>query len=286
MAARHRFDWVARWPLLVLAALITWAVLSTPGMLRSGPTAFETASSPLPAPQAAGAAPTPAFIAVDTLPSGWTMTRFGPLGPADRELLVKVRQAGLWEAPVGEEAQKQAGSQRVKDVGKQLAADHHALDEQVRSVAAQLQVDLPAQPSAQQQSWMAELAGKQGADFDRTFANRLRAAHGQVFALVSAVRAGTRNDLVRTFAQTGINVVMKHMSLLESTGSVDYGALPAPAIPSTTAAPVALAPAAAASRVPVSGAPMSGGRNVFVWIVLGLAVFAGIPAMIRVVRLR
>ena len=35
---------------------------------------------------------------------GWTQTQWGPLGPADRDLLAKVRQAGLWESPTGQQA--------------------------------------------------------------------------------------------------------------------------------------------------------------------------------------
>lgn len=36
---------------------------------------------------------------------GWTQTQWGPLGPADRDLLVKVRQANLWEGPTGQQAE-------------------------------------------------------------------------------------------------------------------------------------------------------------------------------------
>jgi hypothetical protein len=35
---------------------------------------------------------------------GWVQTQWGPLGPADRDLLVKVRLAGLWEGPTGQQA--------------------------------------------------------------------------------------------------------------------------------------------------------------------------------------
>src|SRR5687768_16892171 len=40
------------------------------------------------------------------LPEGWTATKWGPLGPTDRDLLVKVRLAGLWEMPAGDQAQR------------------------------------------------------------------------------------------------------------------------------------------------------------------------------------
>ncbi|MGC5013268.1 DUF4142 domain-containing protein [Streptosporangium sp. DT93] len=164
---------------------------------------------------------------------GWTQTPQGPLGPADRDLLIKVRQAGLWEIPSGQQAQQRAASKRVKEVGMHLMTDHLKLDEEVRALAAKLNVTLPSQASPDQQKWMAQLAAvPAGAEYDLLFADLLRKAHGKVFTVVAAVRAGTRNDLVRTFAQRAVEVVMKHMTLLESTGLVDYSALPEPPVPS------------------------------------------------------
>ncbi|MDH2427147.1 DUF4142 domain-containing protein [Sphaerisporangium sp. TRM90804] len=165
-------------------------------------------------------------------PEDWTMTESGPLGPADRDFLVKVRQAGLWEIPTGQQAQERARSARVKEVGLMLAADHTKLDEQVRALAAKLNVTLPSTASTDQQGWMAELSTKVGEEYDQTFADRLRFAHGKVFAVVSVVRAGTKNAEIRAFAQVAVDVVMKHMTLLESTGKVDFAALPTPPPPS------------------------------------------------------
>ncbi|MEV4745356.1 DUF4142 domain-containing protein [Streptosporangium sp. NPDC049248] len=164
---------------------------------------------------------------------GWTQTPQGPLGPADRDLLVKVRLAGLWEIPSGQQAQQRAASKRVKEVGMHLMTDHLKLDEEVRALAAKLNVPLPSRPNTDQQSWMAQLAAvNAGAEYDLLFTRLLRQAHGKVFTVVAAVRAGTRNDLVRPFAQRAVEVVMKHMTLLESTGLVDYSTLPEPPAPS------------------------------------------------------
>jgi predicted outer membrane protein len=149
---------------------------------------------------------------------GTTQTKWGPLTAADREVLIRVRLANLWERPVSLMAQEQAGSQRVKDVGAVLAADHLKLDGQVRELAKQLGMDLPDQPNALQQGWVAELTGLHGQAFDVDWANRLRSAHGTVFGLAAEDRAATENSAVRDFAQTAVNIVMKHMTLLESTG--------------------------------------------------------------------
>src|SRR5262245_8761771 len=64
-----------------------------------------------------------------------TQTAFGPLSASDRDLLVKVRLAGLWEGPTSEQAQQMVSSAEVKAVGAKLAAEHAELDTEVRRVA-------------------------------------------------------------------------------------------------------------------------------------------------------
>jgi predicted outer membrane protein len=191
-----------------------------------------------------------AAVVTQNLPRGWTMTPWGPLTPADRDVLVRVRQAGLWEMPAGTMAQTQSDNQRVKEVGATLRADHTILDQQTRDTAAKLGVTLPDQPNSDQQGWLGLLSGKVGHDFDTNYAQLLRAAHGKVFSVLAANRAATNNDLIRGFTQIGIDVVMKHMTLLESTTFVNYGQLPPAPNPSTAAAaPADLVPLDARSKI-------------------------------------
>ncbi|MBN9736405.1 MULTISPECIES: DUF4142 domain-containing protein [unclassified Pseudonocardia] len=166
--------------------------------------------------------------------TGWTQTQWGPLGPADRDLLEKVRLAGLWEAPTGEQAQQQASSDAVRDVGQKVAVEHHALDEIVRDTAGRLGVPLPSRPSDQQIGWMNDLTGRSGADYDRQFVQILRSAHGTILPAIAQVRSGTRNEMVRQFAAEADAYVTRHIGYLEATGMVDYAALPAPPDPVST----------------------------------------------------
>jgi predicted outer membrane protein len=136
-------------------------------------------------------------------------------------------------------AQTHTTDQRVQAVGRVLVSDHRRLDQEVRDAARKLQVALPDQPNESQRGWLAEMTAARGHAFDETFANRLRIAHGNVFAVVAAVRDFTRNTLVRSLATEANVVVMKHMSLLESTGFVaptvaDVLTPPAPRGPITT----------------------------------------------------
>jgi predicted outer membrane protein len=157
---------------------------------------------------------------------GTTQTPWGPLTAADRDLVIRVRWAGLWEGPVGQMAQTHASSPVVKDVGAHLKVEHTALDVQVRAVAAKLGMALPDEPNPDQQAWMAELDGLRGSAFDQRFVERLRMAHGKVFEVIAQIRAGTQNTLVRSFSNTAVKIVSRHMAYLESTGLVNSASLP------------------------------------------------------------
>lgn len=176
----------------------------------------------------------------------WTQTQWGPLSPADRDLLVMIRQAGLCGGPSGQQAQQQGATVGVRTVAKRVWVDYGDLGNQARAVADKLGVALPDQPNAQQQSWMRELSGRSGPDFDRTFAQGLHATDGAVLPTITGVRAGTRNELIRSFAATAAVLLNRQMEYLEHTGLVDNAQLPA------TQAPAAVLPAAAVPAVPTA----------------------------------
>ncbi|NUU20483.1 MAG: DUF4142 domain-containing protein [Streptomycetaceae bacterium] len=208
-------------------------------------------------------------------------TPLGPITALDKELLVKVRLAGLWEMPMGEEAQTRAASTRVKEVGAQLAGDHAFLDERVVRLASQMGVPLPDEPNADQQSWMAEMRARTGAAFDDSFANRLRAAHGSIFPVIATVRATTRNEAIRQFAQVGNQIVLKHMTLLESTNLVTDMGLAKPVR-------AGVAPDAAVDASPVRAATQlpAGGPNPLVVLLMCLVGAVVTIAILRLLRPR
>ncbi|HEY7591998.1 MAG TPA: DUF4142 domain-containing protein [Actinophytocola sp.] len=143
----------------------------------------------------------------------------------DREFLTLIRFANLWEIPMGKLATERGTTEAVKTAGATMLADHTKLNVVVKQLADKYGVPLPDKPTSSQQAWIAEISSKQGRDFDRTFADRLRAAHGSVFNVVAEERAGTRNKTLRDFATQANTIVLRHMTLLEATGyvSADHG---------------------------------------------------------------
>ncbi|MEV4639996.1 DUF4142 domain-containing protein [Actinoplanes sp. NPDC049548] len=189
----------------------------------------------------------------------------GVVSEADRDFVVKVRLAGLWEIPAGDMARRKSDDPRIRGIGREIARQHRVLDKLDRDAAKKLRIKLPDDPNADQQGWLAEMSDASGPDFDQIYIDRLRAAHGKIFPAIATIRASTRNDSVRKLAQQANQFVMTHMTLLESSGIVDYAALP-------TAPP----PAAANAKSPPTNRVLSAATSrvatplIFVVLVVGL----------------
>ncbi|WAZ24809.1 DUF4142 domain-containing protein [Streptomyces cinnabarinus] len=168
----------------------------------------------------------PAMLGVETTSSDTSRiianTRYGPLTEADRDFVVKVRSAGLWEYPIGEMALQRADSAAMKEAGAHLVVGHSGLDELCRKIAPELGITLPNQPSPQQQQFVATVDSKSGKEFDSTAVAIMRVAHGRIFPAVASIRASTQNTLVRQLADLTNDTVLDHITVLEKTGLVNY----------------------------------------------------------------
>lgn len=149
-------------------------------------------------------------------------TRYGPLTEADRDFVVKVRSAGLWEYPLGELAMAKGSTPEMKEAGKHLVVGHAGLDELCRKIAPELGITLPNQATPQQQQFVATSQAASGRQFDTTAANIMRVTHGQIFPTIAKIRATTKNTLVRQLADLANDTVLDHITVLEKTGVVNF----------------------------------------------------------------
>jgi predicted outer membrane protein len=149
----------------------------------------------------------------------------GTLTPLDAELVVKVRLANLWEIPGGQMAMERSSNPRVQEAGRTMMSDHIGLQTQVERLAGMYNLQLPSEPYDVQKSWLTEMAAASGTQFDTIFAMRLRAAHGLIFPVIAKSRVETTDPEIRKFATAANTIVMRHMTLLEATGAVDYAAM-------------------------------------------------------------
>jgi putative membrane protein len=219
--------------------------------------------------------------------TGLTDKGAGTVSAADKDFVIKVRLAGLWEIPAGNMAQDKSDDPKIVNIGKTISGQHVVLDELDRNVAKKLGIELPNQPNSDQQGWLAEMAkATTSAQFDQIYVDRLRAAHGKIFPAIATIRASTRNDSVRKLAQEANQFVMTHMTLLESSGIVDYGALPSAPAPATATnkGPVPVDGNMLAAASTGGGGP--GVNTSVILLVLAAALVAGVVTTMRIFRAR
>jgi predicted outer membrane protein len=200
-------------------------------------------------------------------------TAYGPLTGADRDLLVRVRLAGLWEVPAGQFAAEKGTTEDIREIGTFIYEEHIELDAEVRAAAAELGVPLPDEPIAEHQLYLNQMAEAEGEEFDLLFIQYLREAHGLVYPLIAHVRAGTHNELIREFSETSETFVGRHMDYLESSGLVDWVHVAPPPEPLGTQ-----------SRFLASNP--AGVHPLAIWIILVAAAVAGGVTTMRAIRLR
>jgi putative membrane protein len=172
----------------------------------------------------------------------------------------------------------------VQEVGRAIAAQHVTLDKLDVAVAKRLGLALPNVPNEQQQGWLAEMKNANSTTFDQIFIDRLRAAHGNIFPAIGTIRASTRNDSVRKLAQEANQFVMTHMTLLESSGLVQYGSLPTAPPPKAQSGPVPVDGQMLAAAQGTGG--VTGVNTSVILMVLAAALVAGVITTMRIFRAR
>src|SRR5215471_7515959 len=101
---------------------------------------------------------------------------------ADKSFIKEAIQGNLAEVQIGQLAQKNGGSDEVKNFGKTLETDHGQANTKATQVAQELKVTPPTEPSAKQRHTYDQLAKLHGAKFDRQFARDMVADHKQDIA--------------------------------------------------------------------------------------------------------
>ncbi|KOG30737.1 hypothetical protein AQJ84_16220 [Streptomyces resistomycificus] len=173
-----------------------------------------------------GALAYPSMLGLDTVSSAQdriiAQTQWGPLTEQERDFVVKVRAAGLWEYPLGQIALKKGTTKEVRTAGEHLIDGHAALDASCRKIAPLLNITLPNVASPQQVAFVNQIDSASGNEFNSNFANILRTTHGSIFNAIAKIRSTTKNTLIRQLADQANNTVLDHITVMEKTGLVNF----------------------------------------------------------------
>ena len=121
---------------------------------------------------------------------------------------------GMVEVELGELAVKQAADKSVKQFGQQMVADHSKAGAELKQLASQKKVMLPAELTPKQKETMEKLSKLKGADFDREYVKEMVADHEKDVAAFTGVAQNATDADVKSFAAKTLPTLTQHLQMI------------------------------------------------------------------------
>jgi len=139
----------------------------------------------------------------------------GNLSSADRTFMMKAAQGGMAEVKLGELAKQNGQNQAVKDFGQRMVDDHSKANDQLKSVAGQLNVTLPTDLDAKDKATYDRLSKLNGVAFDKAYIRDMVTDHKKDIAEFQREANSGSNSDVKNFASQTLPTLKEHLSLAE-----------------------------------------------------------------------
>jgi putative membrane protein len=146
----------------------------------------------------------------------------------DRDFVRDVATMNMAEIELSRTALQRSGSADVKEFAQMMVADHPKAGEKLKAVAAQHQIEVPAQLDDKHRDQGEKVAAKQGLDFDKEYAD--------------AMVDGHQDFVDKLESRIDKDTLSKWKAGRDGNRSADYGAANRPAGSATPANPNAAQP--------------------------------------------
>lgn len=141
------------------------------------------------------------------------------LAGGDQTFVTKAAEGGLAEVQLGKLATEKASNPAVKQFGERMVTDHSKANDELKQVASQKGITLPAEPNAKQKSEYDRLSKMSGAEFDKAYMKLMVADHRtDVSEFRHESQSGSDSD-VKAFAAKTLPTLETHLQLAESANN-------------------------------------------------------------------
>lgn len=132
----------------------------------------------------------------------------------DAAFIEKAAEGGMAEVELGKLAEKNGQKEEVKNFGSQMVKDHGKANENLKSIAAKMNVPIPDTMSAKHQGAIDKLS-KAGATFDTEYIVRMIFEHEKTRMLFENARAQVTNEELKKFIDETLPVVKGHLDMVK-----------------------------------------------------------------------
>ncbi len=134
-----------------------------------------------------------------------------PVNEKDSKFLTSAASGAMMEVELGNLAQQQGVNARVKEFGAMMVRDHSKANDELKKIAAERQVTLPAELSNHHQMMVDDLKKKTGKDFDKAYIDMMVDDHHEdIEAFKDAAGNAVESD-IRGFAARTLPTLQTHL---------------------------------------------------------------------------
>jgi putative membrane protein len=138
------------------------------------------------------------------------------LSGADADFLVNAASGSMMEVELGQLAQTNSRTQRVKAFGAMMVRDHGKGGGKLKALASARNVTLPDAVSNQQQKEIDDLKKKKGNEFDKAYIRLMVSDHKDDIREFEKQAGKGTDSLIRTFASSGLEMLRRHLDSANS----------------------------------------------------------------------
>ncbi|XZF15706.1 DUF4142 domain-containing protein [Chitinophagaceae bacterium MMS25-I14] len=134
----------------------------------------------------------------------------------DTKFAVTAADGGMMEVQLGKLALTNASDQQVKALGQMMINDHSKANDELKQVATQKNISLPAALSDKHQQKYDELSKKTGAEFDKAYTDLMVDDHKEdIEEFQKEADKGNDADL-KTWAAGKVPVLQQHLQMAQT----------------------------------------------------------------------
>ena len=147
----------------------------------------------------------------DTSPGTTTNTTNVVTDEKSTDFLKKVTNSGMAEVQLAKLAQQKATIDAVKNFAAMLERDHTAVNDQVKTLAGQRNVSLPAAPSDDKQKMYTDMEKMTGKAFDKEYISMMVKSHNDGINLFEDTKSNASDVDVKNFADKTLPALKMHL---------------------------------------------------------------------------
>ena len=136
-----------------------------------------------------------------------------PTTGSDTGFVNTVAMDGMAEVELGRLAVQKAKNPEVKQFAQRMVADHSKANVELKQLASNKNVTLPAEPNAQQKADKDRLSKLSGAEFDRQYMSMMTAGHDKAVAAFEDESRNGKEPDVKAWSSKTLPTLREHQTM-------------------------------------------------------------------------